>query len=449
MNEDLHIKEMDILRKAMDTNEKQNKYKQVNDPEIKKMISIVEDFIISKRLICYGGTAINNILPKNKKFYNKDLDIPDYDFFSYNALNHAKELARKYFSAGYMDVHASAGVHHGTYKVFVNFIPIADITQLPNKLFKSLQQNAIHKSKIYYAPSNYLRMSMYLELSRPNGDVSRWEKVLQRLVLLNDTYPLRVKYCRAKDFQRPLYKHPQKGKHVFNIIKQEFIKHDVIFFGAFATSLYGEYMPKTVRTKLQRIPDFDVLANDPERVATQVVAKLTKEKYLNVHFKKRLGVADVIPEHYEIIIDKDTVAFIYLTTGCHNYNTIQHDGQSIHVATIDTMLSFYLAFIYADRPYYDTHRILCMAQYLFIVQQKNRLAQKGLLKRFVNTCYGHQVGREELRSIKQRKFNELHKRRNSSEYEEWFLKYDPSRHRKTRKRNIKNKKKHTKTKKKN
>jgi hypothetical protein len=48
------------------------------------MIKIVEDFIIRKKLICYGGTAINNILPERDQFYNKEGD-PDYDFFSSNA----------------------------------------------------------------------------------------------------------------------------------------------------------------------------------------------------------------------------------------------------------------------------------------------------------------------------------------------------------------------------
>ena len=59
------------------------------------------------------------------------------------------------------------------------------------------------------------------------------------------------------------------------------------------------------------------------------------------------------------------------------------DNKVINVATIDTMLSFYLAFLYSDRKYYDKNRILCMSQYLFIVQQRNRLAQKGLLRRLV------------------------------------------------------------------
>ena len=65
-------------------------------------------------------------------------------------------------------------------------------------------------------------------------------------------------------------------------------------------------------------------------------------------------------------------------------------GRNIKVATIDTILSFYLAFYYSNRPYYDKNRLLCMAQYLFNVQASNRLEQKGLLKRFSINCYGKQ-----------------------------------------------------------
>ena len=69
----------------------------------------------------------------------------------------------------------------------------------------------------------------------------------------------------------------------------------------------------------------------------------------------------------------------------------------VKVATIDTMLSFYLAFYYSSRPYYDNERILCMSQFLFTVQQKNRLQQKGLLRRFSIKCYGHQETLEGMR----------------------------------------------------
>jgi hypothetical protein len=100
-------------------------------------------------------------------------------------------------------------------------------------------------------------------------------------------------------------------------------------------------------------------------------------------------------------------------------------GKLVRVATIDTMLSYYLAFLYTGRNYYDVDRILCMAKFLFEVQQKNRLQQKGLLKRFSITCYGHQESREEMRAEKSEKFKELKDKRNSKEFEEWFLTYRP------------------------
>jgi hypothetical protein len=71
--------------------------------EIKKMIVIVEDFIKVKNLICYGGTAINNILPLEDQFYDKDVEIPDYDFFTPDALSDAKELANYGLKKGSQD----------------------------------------------------------------------------------------------------------------------------------------------------------------------------------------------------------------------------------------------------------------------------------------------------------------------------------------------------------
>jgi len=84
------------------------------------------------------------------------------------------------------------------------------------------------------------------------------------------------------------------------------------------------------------------------------------------------------------------------------------------------MLSFYLAFLYSDRAYYDDDRILCMAQFLF------KLQQKGLLKRFSINCYGTQETLEDNRSKKAEMFKKLKNKRGTKEYDEWFLKYNPT-----------------------
>ena len=164
--------ELAILRMSVDKAEEKLGRRLIQSEELKKIISIVENFIKKKNLICYGGTAINNILPQEDQFYNKDIEIPDYDFFTPHALEDAKELADTYYKEGFTDVEAKSGQHHGTYKVFVNYIPVADLTQLPKEIYNSIKKEAIRVAGILYAPPNFLRMSMYLELSRPDGDTS-------------------------------------------------------------------------------------------------------------------------------------------------------------------------------------------------------------------------------------------------------------------------------------
>ena len=188
--------EMAVLRSSIDRLEKKRGEEMISNPEIIKIINIVENFIKKNKLICYGGTAINNILPKEDQFYNNSMELPDYDFFSPTPLKHAKELADIYYDKGFIEVEAKSGVHSGTFKVYVNYIPVADITYLNHTLFKAIKKKSIKRDKIFYAPPNFLRMSMYLELSRPDGNVTRWEKVLKRLNLLNKNYPLTKNICK-------------------------------------------------------------------------------------------------------------------------------------------------------------------------------------------------------------------------------------------------------------
>ena len=196
-------------------------------------------------------------------------------------------------------------------------------------------------------------------------------------------------------------------------------------------------MPKHQRRIIQKIPDFDVLSEEPRELCEAVVRELTAHKYTDVKYTKHTGIGEVISEHYDIRIGDEVIAFLYKPLACHSYNTIRVNGdgdagtgagESIRIATIDTMLSFYLAFIYADRVYYDINRIMCMSQFLFDVQQHNRLKQSGLLRRFSINCYGKQPTLESMRFEKTEKYEELKGKRDSREFEEWFLRYIPYEH---------------------
>jgi len=426
--------ELAILRNAIEETENLKGQKIVNNAEIQKIIIIVEDFIIHKKLVCYGGSAINNILPKYSQFYNKEIELPDYDFYSANALDDAKELADIYYAAGYKDVEAKAGVHKGTFKVFVNFIAIADITYINKELYDSILKESILIAGIHYAPPDFLRMSMYLELSRPAGDVSRWEKVLKRLNLLNEHYPMKIgDNCEKIDFTPPCQeasgprcnKKHNIDKRLYYITRDNLIDQGVIFFGAYAMSLYSEYMSSSEKEYVKKMSNFDVICENPERCALILKEQLEREHFTKIKTIVHPAVGELIPEHIELFVNDKSLVVIYKPVACHNYNKIIDGNKEINIASIDTILSFYLAFLYSDMTHYNKDRLSCMAKFLFQIQQKNRIEQRGILKRFSIDCYGKQPTLDTMRSEKAEKYKELSSNRNNREYEMWFLKYIP------------------------
>ena len=415
--------ELAILRQAVDDAESTQGKNIATNSEVLRMISILETFLKRKRCICYGGTAINNILPKQAQFYDKDIEIPDYDFYSPTPLDDAKELADIYADDGFLEVEAKAGVHHGTYKVYVNFIAIADITLLHPTLFNSIEKDSIKVNGIMYCPPNFLRMNMFIELSRPNGDVSRWEKVLKRLILLNKHYPLKVEKCQQVEFQRKMENNSNDAEKLYFTIRDKFVDEQVVFLGGYATRLFSRYSHKKENHIVKKIPDFDVIYDDPEKLGLIIVEQLHTMGFSKAKTILHEAIDEIIPLHVEIRIGKETMAFIYEPVACHSYNKIKIKDNEIRIATIDTMLNFYLAFYYSDKPYHPRDRILCMANFLFNMEKNNRLEQKGLLKRFSIDCYGHQPTMEEIRSKKLNKFKELKDKRGTVEYDTWFLKY--------------------------
>jgi len=442
-------KELAILRNAVDKNQKLVGKKMIDDPLILKIIDIVEEFLANKKRICYGGTAINNILPIEDQFYDKAAELPDYDFFSPEPYNDAIELADIYYNNGFTEVSAQSGMHPGTYKVFVNFIPVADITELVPELFKNLQKDSIVIDGIHYSSPNFLRMLGYLELSRPLGDTSRWEKVLKRINLLNQNYPLKGLQCENIDIQR-LYDNNrevnEEEKTIFEITRSALINRGVVFFGALASKMILKYLPNYRNEKIPNVPDFDVLSENPLKVANFVKERLKEAGIKKIKIIKRKNAGEVISDHYEIIVGNETIVFIFKPLGCLSYNDFKHEGKKIRIATIDTLLNLYLAFLYTNRPYFDDKRILCISELMFKVQQRNRLKQKGLLRRFNIKCYGSQKTIEDLRAEKSEKYKELKDKKDINEWNRYFLRYQPGKEKKKTEKKTKKRRKKKKNK---
>jgi hypothetical protein len=417
--------ELEILRKAVDESQERIGKKAVQSPEIQDIIKVVEMFLRKKGLICYGGIAVNNILPEDDQFYNRETEIPDYDFYSPNALEDATELANIYYSKGYTEVEAKAGQHSGTFKVFVNFIGVADITQVPRDLFETIERDSIVIDGIHYVSANFLRMGVYKELSNPDGDTSRFEKIYKRMALLNKYYPITDLNCNKVEYRRKMEDESHK-EEIYQTLLTTFTNYGCVFFGGHALSIYSEYMPARAKAKFENVnPDFDVLSNEPEDVINQLKKAFQTQK-LKIRIISHPPVGEIVPPSYEIVVGKDTVAFIYKTERCHSYNEIIVNGKKVKIATIDTMLHLYFSFLYADKPYYDHTRIICMCNFLFNVQQENKLSQKGVLKRFSTTCYGHQEQLEEMKLKRSKLYKKLKGNPEDPEYKFNFFNYKPA-----------------------
>jgi hypothetical protein len=170
----------------------------------------------------------------------------------------------------------------------------------------------------------------------------------------------------------------------------------------------------------------ETLSDDPLAYTKIVKAELKKKGYDHIKIEEREPIGHIIDVHYEITVNDIPVCLIYKSEGCYNYNTIKREKKDVRVATIDTIMTFLLAAMYTGRPYYNNDKLLCIAQYLFIIQIKNRLANRGLLKRFTLDCIGYEQTLHERRLEKAKKYRILKKDRESKEFKELFFKYNPN-----------------------
>jgi hypothetical protein len=342
-------------------------------------------------------------------------------------MNDAKILADIYYSNGFVNVLAKSGMHYGTYKVFVNYLPVADITQLDSTLYKKLSETAYNRKGIYYCPPDYLRMNMYLELSRPKGDVSRWEKVYSRLKLLNDNYPIKTTDCSIRDVNDIKY---------FKDIVDCLHSNKSVFFGGKALDIYSNYNNNLKNTRSV----IDVFNEDPMSCIKELSNKIPELKYT-----KDDGINEIFPPNYILTINSNVVAIIYEPIACYSYINIKHNEKNYRIASIFTLLSMYLMFIYMDKcKLYNMNRIMCIASIIFDINDKN--FGKGIFKEIPVNCYGEMHTLQKMLEEKTYQFNKLKNKKGTKEYDLWFLKYDPIEEKKLSNKRTSSKKKKSKKK---
>jgi hypothetical protein len=374
----------------------ENDKKAASNPITKQSLAIVLQFLKDTPVMCYGGTAINNLLSPEDRFYDPETTVPDYDFYSKTPQEHAMLLANKLSASGITSVEVKPGMHLGTFKVFADFEGVADITHLDADVFDRLWKEDLVVGGVHYVTPNFLRMSMYLELSRPRGDVSRWKKVYERLGLLNKKYPM---VCPARSPREETPAAEEKRAQVESILK----KYDVVLLGITASQIHEGKGPKW------------------SAPATILAEAATLEKLTNGKKTEHHEGSEVLPGHTDVFDDDGEIFLrIHETAACHSYHQM---ASGIKVASIPTMLQFVFSYMYSGVDEDEITHLMCVAQRLVDLANHKEKRRYALLT--PADCLGTQETLIDMKKHKADLYEKLSKNKGSVDFLTYFFSYNP------------------------
>jgi len=376
-------KQFEYLEKVVSESQKRVDYTVAHDNDILKAIETVERFLRKEKRVCYGGQAINALLPQEYKFYDPNYTIPDYDFFSPNPATDVDNLVAALEKEGFDNVNKKLGVHEGTIKVFVNFIPVADISMMHPNLFRIIQKRAKSVNGILYCDQDFLRMLMYLELSRPRGEVSRWKKVYERLLLLNATFP--IERCTDEIHVGSIDRKDRKDILEFCMSHKRVLASPE-FIDLFETNHSRTHLDTLIKrggpviffSSQAEIDGDDLKSILGKGVKVQATTTMTDQLFNFVSIKR----------------NGTPLAIIFQEDACHSYSILQVDTSDMRIATPDLYLHLYyslLIFGKKEKAFFETS-MDCLIKKLYAVLKKARNHPTEFIPAFGLKCSGKQKG---------------------------------------------------------
>jgi hypothetical protein len=341
-------------------------YANAHNPTIQKAIQVVEKYLQKTHRICYGGQALNAHLPKAYQFYDPEHTVPDYDFFTPDQEKDLVGIVKELQSAGFQEISARLGIHEGTIKIYVDYFPVADITQMEPALYSLLSERAIVHNKITYLDADTLRMLIYLELSRPKGEVGRWEKIYQRLLLLDNFVPLgrptNMSQKRRDGVVKGLKSPLNKAEN--EVVMKYIIQNNRVFAGADLVSFYDRSLAtkglnrrsKLAVEKLQIGHKYPVIlfVKDIQKegeilkdiLQDAVVASAKPGKVIKAVEADMYSAVngDMLPEMLVLYKGSRAGVLLIQESACHSYyNFVLDTGENLQIASVDTLATLYFA----------------------------------------------------------------------------------------------------------
>lgn len=379
------VRALEVLQQQVDKAEEVRDRRAAKSLLVRAAIKSIEGFLRKSGRICYGGQAINAHLPTQLKFYDPKKTIPDYDVYTPSLEKDMRTVLQLLRKEGFPEVAHREGLHEGTIKISVAYNDILDLTAIDPEIYAVLSERAIRVQTIRYADANFLRSNMYKELSQPEGEIDRWEKVYTRLVLLNEAVP--VSSC--KDGGQPQI-HIQP-------IKKELYKDLFAFLVANQRILAGANLGQIYR---KRTKNYSWLLED---TTVPIVFYSPTIDTDSTHLQSLIGdgyKADVYEAHSDTVpacicvYDGETLVAIIIEEGaCYSYNKVKiFQSKELRVASLDTAIRLFYQFsLLRAFPRITEQSIYCIANSLVELSMKIRAgAVQTQFPLFSIECGGHQ-----------------------------------------------------------
>lgn len=194
---------------------------------------IVKQFLIDRKLIVFGGMAIDYALRlKGDSIYDDDV-LPDYDCLSSRNVDDAYDLGEILHGNGFENVKVIRAKHVETMRVRINLITVADIGYIPQKYIDNYKYLIYDQLHILHPDIQRLDLhkSFCFPLNNaPMEDIfHRWDKDLKRFNLYEKYYPIlinnpNIKYT-TRTYTLPNINYAFHGFVAFSLYRNELLKH--------------------------------------------------------------------------------------------------------------------------------------------------------------------------------------------------------------------------------
>jgi hypothetical protein len=307
----------------------------------KDLYDATREFIIQKKRILYGGTALNEMLPLIDKFYPAT-QLPDYDIYTPSPYRDAMDLAVFLKKKGYHYIEIKKSLwHKTTFKVYAEFQGVADFTYVRPSFYKFLlDQSAGNPVKnqsdkrLILSPPTLLLLSFYQELARPRGSLHRLVKIIPRLKSF-------LKHFRVGT-DRMRFDVPIDSVYDMSYVKpvMEYIREQRIpDIGGFAIGLH---LGQNRWNRLQccicpGLPVFDLLSMDMDATVRDLRKCLPPFRVQSVRVS---NLREILPAQYSLLYslpngrEKIFMRIIDGSAGCYAVETIA----GYRVGSINTIL---------------------------------------------------------------------------------------------------------------